>query len=258
MPSAEGRILPVELTREQVRNSPTIDADKPVSRQNEARLVRVLRLVSRIGEPAAGDSRGMLVRATGIRGEPDRAAIAPAGGSQSAEHAGGCGLLHLGDRVGRSAMSKISSSTTRTGSLRYSRHRHPELAPGQTRARLSRMGSRDPLAGESRFAGAFDGMRSGDSPPYDPNQPVNRQDEVSPLRSITAGPGTGLEPREDRRSDAAVCQRSDRGLCRRRGRRRNRKASGCDCRVGAESARDTTTAIPGDNLSVRSERGAFP
>jgi sporulation protein YlmC with PRC-barrel domain len=33
--SAEEKTLPVELTREQVRNSPDVDTEKPVSRQNE-------------------------------------------------------------------------------------------------------------------------------------------------------------------------------------------------------------------------------
>jgi uncharacterized protein YrrD len=34
-PNVEGKTLPVELTREQVRNSPDVDTSKPVSRQNE-------------------------------------------------------------------------------------------------------------------------------------------------------------------------------------------------------------------------------
>jgi len=37
-PSTEGEILPVELTREQVENSPPIEADIPVSRQHEMDL----------------------------------------------------------------------------------------------------------------------------------------------------------------------------------------------------------------------------
>ena len=38
LPSIEGEVLPVELTREQVRNGPDIDTEKPVSRQNEIDL----------------------------------------------------------------------------------------------------------------------------------------------------------------------------------------------------------------------------
>lgn len=40
MPLPDGRTLPVNLTREQIRNSPDIDADKPVSRQHEMDLVK--------------------------------------------------------------------------------------------------------------------------------------------------------------------------------------------------------------------------
>ena len=38
VPSVEGRILPVDLTRDQVENSPDVDADKPVLRQHEVEL----------------------------------------------------------------------------------------------------------------------------------------------------------------------------------------------------------------------------
>lgn len=37
-PDWQGRIFPVNLTKEQVRNSPDIDTDRPVSRQREAEL----------------------------------------------------------------------------------------------------------------------------------------------------------------------------------------------------------------------------
>ncbi len=37
-PSAEGKLLPVDLSREQVRNSPDITTDRPVSRQKEIDL----------------------------------------------------------------------------------------------------------------------------------------------------------------------------------------------------------------------------
>lgn len=37
-PNWEGRIIPVSLTKEQVKESPDIDADKPVSRQHEIEL----------------------------------------------------------------------------------------------------------------------------------------------------------------------------------------------------------------------------
>ena len=37
-PDWEGQFFPVKLTTEQVRNSPDIDTDKPVSRQQETRL----------------------------------------------------------------------------------------------------------------------------------------------------------------------------------------------------------------------------
>jgi len=39
-PDARGHVFPVDLTREQVKNSPDIDVDKPVSRQREAELHR--------------------------------------------------------------------------------------------------------------------------------------------------------------------------------------------------------------------------
>jgi hypothetical protein len=38
LPDWERRVLPVDLTREQVRNSPGVDTDRPVSRQHEASL----------------------------------------------------------------------------------------------------------------------------------------------------------------------------------------------------------------------------
>jgi len=34
-PDWTGKVLPVSITKEQVKNSPDIDTDKPVSRQNE-------------------------------------------------------------------------------------------------------------------------------------------------------------------------------------------------------------------------------
>ena len=37
-PKWKSRVFPVNLTKEQVRNSPSIDTDKPVSRQHEAKL----------------------------------------------------------------------------------------------------------------------------------------------------------------------------------------------------------------------------
>lgn len=37
-PDVDGETLPVSLTREQVRNSPEIDTDQPISRENERRL----------------------------------------------------------------------------------------------------------------------------------------------------------------------------------------------------------------------------
>ena len=38
VPSTEGEILPVDLTRDQVENSPDVETDKPVSRQHEVDL----------------------------------------------------------------------------------------------------------------------------------------------------------------------------------------------------------------------------
>ena len=44
-----GRQLPVALTRAQVQGSPNIDTRKPVSRQHEARVLRILRVSVLLG-----------------------------------------------------------------------------------------------------------------------------------------------------------------------------------------------------------------
>ena len=46
--SWESGVFPVNLTKEQVRHSPYIDTDKPVSRQQEAELATYTRIISLI------------------------------------------------------------------------------------------------------------------------------------------------------------------------------------------------------------------
>ncbi len=53
MPDPVERVLPVTITREQVRNSPDIDTDKPVSRQHE------IDYLGYYGYPAYWDSAGL-------------------------------------------------------------------------------------------------------------------------------------------------------------------------------------------------------
>jgi uncharacterized protein YrrD len=52
-PNHEDKVLPVSITREQVKNSPDIDTDKPVSRQHE------LDYLDYYGYPAYWDSAGL-------------------------------------------------------------------------------------------------------------------------------------------------------------------------------------------------------
>ena len=52
-PDADARVLPVRISREQVRNSPDIDTDRPVSRQHE------LDYLSYYGYPTYWDSVGL-------------------------------------------------------------------------------------------------------------------------------------------------------------------------------------------------------
>ena len=77
------RRLPVALTRAQVEHSPDIDTRKPVSRQHEAQVPRILRVSELLG-------RCGLVGHGGISGQPDRAGQGRAGleGAREPDDAG--------------------------------------------------------------------------------------------------------------------------------------------------------------------------
>ncbi len=60
VPDWENKIIPVNLTRSQVKNSPDIDTDKPISRQEEEKLFAYYPWQSYYNAGLYGDGIGMM------------------------------------------------------------------------------------------------------------------------------------------------------------------------------------------------------
>ncbi len=171
---ATGRILPVELTRDQVRNSPPIDADKPVSRQSEVDLFEYYGW-----SPYWGAGRGGLTRHV-VRAkeseERERAAIAPPGDPdlRSMREVAGYSISATDGKIGRLEDFILDDEdwvvrylVVDTG--KWLTGRRVLVSPGW----VGEIVWRDRVVSLEL---SMDEIR--DSPPYDPSQPVNRQDEV--------------------------------------------------------------------------------
>lgn len=174
LPSAEGRILPVELTRDQVRNSPTIDADKPVSRQHEVDLFEYYGW-----SPYWGAGRGGFARHT-VRamesGEPDRAATAQPGDPnlRSMREVAGYSISAIDGKIGHVEDFILDDEDW---VVRYLVLDTRSWLTGK-RVLVSPEWVREILWRERAVSLELSRDEIRDSPPYDPNQPVNRQDEV--------------------------------------------------------------------------------
>lgn len=173
LPSAEGHIVPVELTREQVRHSPPFHADKPVSRQNEVDLFEYYGW-----SPYWGAGRNGFTRPVArVNPEERTTAGSPPSGDpdlRSVREVDGYSLEAADGKVGHVEDFILDDEEWM---IRY--------LVVDTRKWLS--GKRVLVSPEwvdmiqwrdriVRVEVSKEQIR--DSPPYDPNQAVNRQDEV--------------------------------------------------------------------------------
>ncbi len=155
-PTAEGKILPVDLTREQVRNSPDVDTEKPVSRQNEFDLFDYYGWSPYWGGGQAAISRG---------GDPNLRNMREVAGYSIAALDGKVG--HVEDFILSDEEWIVRYLVVNAGA--WLSGKRVLVSPEWVREILWR--DRTVLLELAR-----EEIRN--SPAYDPNQPVNRQDEV--------------------------------------------------------------------------------
>lgn len=172
-PDWRGRIFPVDLTKEQVKNSPDIDTDKPVSRQRETELHRYYNWA-----PYWGTGYGIAVP-PGERVEADRGAVAVA------EERGNPNLhstravrgyrIHATDgQIGHVADFIVSDEDW---VIRYLVADTGHWLPGRS-VLVSPDWVRD-IAWEEREVWVDVSKETiEDSPPYDPSAPINREYEA--------------------------------------------------------------------------------
>jgi hypothetical protein len=174
LPSTDGNIVPVDLTREQVQNSPPFSSDKPVARQNEVDLFEYYGW-----SPYWGAGHGGFTRPVARVAEPEHRAMAgvsPAGDPnlRSMREVDGYSIEAVDGGIGHVEDFILDDETW---SVRY--------LVVDTRKWLS--GKRvlvspewvDTIRWRDRIVRVgLSKEEVRDSPPYDPNQPVNRQDEV--------------------------------------------------------------------------------
>jgi uncharacterized protein YwbE len=167
--SVEGRILPVALTCEQVRRSPDLDSDKPVSRQHESALFE------HYGWPPywGGGRRG--TRA------PEAETNAEAGGLagsdpnlRSMQHVDGYSIQALDGDIGRVEDFIIEDENWTIRDIvvdtrNWLHGKHVLIAPEWVKSIDWQ---------DKTVALELSQEEVKNSPPYDPNQPVNRQYEV--------------------------------------------------------------------------------
>jgi len=174
LPSTDGRIVPVELTREQVRNSPGIEMDKPVSRQNEIDLFEYYGW-----SPYWGAGHGGFTR--------------PIARSVAAEQREASGIAPPGDPDLRS-MQEVDGYSIEAANGPIGHVEDFILDDEQWLVRYLVVDTRKWLPGKRVLVSPewVDTIRwrdrvvrvelskeqIRDSPAYDPSQPVNRQDEV--------------------------------------------------------------------------------
>jgi hypothetical protein len=167
--SVEGQILPVSLTRAQVHGSPAIDADKPVSRQREAALFEHYGWPPywggghRVAREPAGDVNEQVDLATGA---------VPS--LHSMRHVDGYSIRALDGDGGRVEDFIIEDENWTIRDLvidtrNWLHGKHVLVAPEWV-AGID--------AQDKTVALELSQEEVKESPPYDPNQPVNRQYEV--------------------------------------------------------------------------------
>lgn len=167
-PSTEGEILPVDLTREQVENSPDIDTDRPISRQHEVDLYEYYGWSpywSGGGEPAEHEAGTQARVQTAAPAETTLRSMRHVAGH--AIHASDGHIGHVEDFV----------LDDEEWIIRYMVADTRNWLPGRkvliSPVWVSRI---DWPAEEVRLDHSKEEIRQ--SPPYDPNQPVNRQYEL--------------------------------------------------------------------------------
>jgi len=168
-PSTEGQILPVDLTRDQVENSPDIEADKPISRQHEVELFEYYGRSpywgsspdDRVAHRESTEERAE----TPPRGNPNLASMRAATGYAIRARDGPVG--HVEDFIIEDESWIVRYIVVNTRHWLGGQHVivSPEWVEGIDWE--ARTVSLSLSRGEVK-----------DSPPYDPNQPVNRQYEV--------------------------------------------------------------------------------
>ncbi len=173
-PSAEGKILPVELTREQVRNSPDVDTDKPVSRQNEFDLFDYYGWSPYWGAGRSGFIRHV-ARAPQSEGA-NQAAISQAGDPnlRSMREVAGYSISATDGKVGHVEDFIVGDEDW---IVRYLVVKAGNWLSGK-RVLVSPEWVREILWRDRTVLLELSREEIRNSPPYDPNQPVNRQDEV--------------------------------------------------------------------------------
>jgi hypothetical protein len=169
LPSIEGQILPVHLTREQVRQSPSAETDKPVSRQYEADLFEYYGWSPYWGAGRSGITEHV------VRTD-EKTGIAPGGDSnlRSMREVAGYsiratdgGIGHVEDFIVEDESWLVRYLVVDTRN--WLPGKRVIVAPGWVEGIDWR--GRTVALELSR-----EEVRH--SPPYDPNQPVNRQYEV--------------------------------------------------------------------------------
>lgn len=173
-PSTEGNLVPVELTREQVHNSPPIDAAKPVSRQNEVDLFEYYGWSPYWGAGHGGFTRPVARaidaeqrEASGISppGDPNLRSMREVDGYAIEAVDGAIGHMEdfiLDDEQWQVRYLVVDTRTWLSG-------RRVLVSPEWA----------DAIRWQDRVVRVeLTKEQIQDSPAYDPRQPVNRQDEV--------------------------------------------------------------------------------
>jgi uncharacterized protein YrrD len=173
-PGEEGKILPVDLTREQVRNSPDVDTEKPVSRQNEFDLFDYYGWSPYWGAGRSGFTRHV---ARAPRSEEARQTAIAQGGDpnlRSMREVAGYAVSGTEGKVGHVEDFILSDEEW---VVRYLVANAGNWLSGK-RVLVSPEWVREILWRDRTVLLELSREEIRNSPPYDPNQPVNRQDEV--------------------------------------------------------------------------------
>jgi len=167
-PSTEGEVLPVTLTREQVENSPDIETDKPVSRQHERDLFEYYGW-----SPYWGAGRSGLTRH--VARVDEKTGTSPGDSNlRSMREVAGYSIHATDGHIGHVEDFIIDDEEW---AVRYIVVDTRNWLPGRKVIVAPEWVSRIDWRGKAVSLGhSREEVR--DSPPYDPNQPVNRQYEL--------------------------------------------------------------------------------